>query len=285
MSLIACFERHQELGRAHEGSAQLWLQETRPTSAGGEGNRATSVKALRCAVSESSLEGPQQGKSLKRFLAHYNLSIRYWDLGKPKQAIAECDLAISELRKAGLPTGCATHTLQVMKEVHSHFRANEKRLQESCARCPNHVGLGYKLGIMYFDKRMLIRADEQLKMAREAARAKLALKLIGIDRQRLQLSETVAPRGWPAWLDVTEEPRNLKMANLLQEIEDDLAFLGKVRTQWSVENVSGTLETLQETGVVDGERRQLLPCLRRRFSQECQECDRWSTELFSNATS
>jgi len=297
-----------------EDSAAVLKQRSRSTGALGADAAPVASKALRCALSQqrlavrehreaarlrprdvetqkrlqgarqslralqSALETPKP-KPLRRFLAHYNLSIRYWDLGKPKQAIAEAERACDELRAANFATGCAEHNLEVMTQVHAHFRSEEKRLLDACQQYPSAVGPGYELGILYFDKRMLVRAEEQLKAARDRARSACSLQLIGLDRRRQQRSEAAGPKGWPVWLTSMEEPRSMRMAELLEDIGDDLDFLAGVRLHWCAEEEAGKVEDLQDVGIIDGERRQLLPCLRKRYSQECQECDQWWSEL------
>jgi len=69
------------------------------------------------------------------------------------------------------------------------------------------------------------------------------------------------------------------MTNLLDDIEDDLSFLAGLRQHWCAEEETGKSEELQETGVRDGARPHLLPCLRRRYSQDCRDCDEWWAEL------
>lgn len=221
---------------------------------------------------------PSKPQPFRRFLAHYNLSIRYWDLGKGQQAIAEAEHACDELRAAALPLGCAEHNLEVMAEVHAHFRMEEKRLQELVSRTPQHVGPSYELGVLYFDKRMLLRAESQLKTARERARAASALQLVGLDRRRQQLQDAVGPTGAPVWLSL-EGRKNRRMIDLLEDIEDDLSFIAGLRQHWCAEEETGKAEELQETGVRDGTRPHLLPCLRRRYAPDCKACDEWWSNL------
>jgi len=226
---------------------------------------------------QASLE-PEQPQPFRRFLAHFNLSIRYWDLGKGQQAIAEAEQACDQLRAAGFDLGCAEHNLEVMAEVHGHFRADERRLQELVRKSPQLVGPSYELGVLYFDKRMLVQAEAQLKVARDRARAASALQLVGLDRRRQQLQDAMGPTGAPVWLTL-EGRKNRKMVDLLKDIEDDLSFIAGLRQRWSAEEEAGKAEILQETGIRDGTRPHLLPCLRRRYSPDCRACDLWWSNI------
>ncbi|CAK9032350.1 Hypothetical protein SCF082_LOCUS20036 [Durusdinium trenchii] len=67
------------------------------------------------------VDGPKQ-IPMRRFLAHYNLSIRYWDLGEARQAIDEARESCKELAKHGLPRGCAEHNLLLMMQVFTEFK-------------------------------------------------------------------------------------------------------------------------------------------------------------------
>merc|ERR1719491_890344 len=133
-------------------------------------------------------------------------------------------MACSELRGAGFDVGCAEHNLEVMAEVHSHFRPEERRLQELVKRSPQLVGPSYELGVLYFDKRMLHRAEAQLKVARDRARAASALQLVSLDRHRQQLQDAMGPSAAPVWLSM-EGRKNRRMVDLLKDIEDDLSFI------------------------------------------------------------
>jgi len=321
--------------------------------------------------SKASLEQPKP-KPLGRFLAHYNLSIRYWDMGKAKQAIFEADLACEELRRHDISLGCAEHNFLVMQRVQARYKAEERHLLESVKRSPEAVEPNYRLGTLYFDKRMLLRAEAQLRYTQDRAKAACALKSVQADKLRaswllenekqrasrsngslqidaalwqqetkkvgskpFELSAGVdirdlgfSPVGWlpdpvrvgnveeDSWADagglrdgdeilkvngrrpldfertellkiaLKERPLTIVFARpvlgLLDDLEDDLYFLNEERRRWCVEEEAGKTDTLQATGVRDGQRPQLLPCLQRRFVQgpeHCRDCDAWWAEL------
>lgn len=245
---------------------------------------------------------PLAQKDLRlRFLAHYNLSIRYWDLGKAKQAEGEACAAILELEKVGLPLACAEHNLEIMERVQAKSRAEERRLLEAVERSPQAIGPNYELGVHYFDKRMLLRAQAQLRWTRECAKSASALQIIEHERQKLTLQcpadQTYLPGNhWitsttpmtplrrpppvdsPLWWK-DEDKRARRLARILNDLQDDLDFLGGLCDLWRAENDAGKTEELQETGVRDGHRPQLLPCLARRFTQDCRACDEWWCEI------
>lgn len=218
------------------------------------------------------LAGPKLAP-LRRFLGHYNLSIRYWDLGKGKEALAEAERACQELKKAQLPCGCAEHNLVLMAQLQADHAADQRRLQEAVRKAPQGVGANYDLGVLLFDKRMLLTAEAQLRWARDCARAASALQLVEHDRRRAQ---TAWSEGVP--LDV-EAKKARRIAGLLEDIDDDLDFIGGLRELWCVEEEEGKAGILQATGVRDGTRPHLLPCLRQRFSPERGQCDCWWEEI------
>lgn len=254
----------------------------RPRDAEMRQRLAAAVASLR--QLQAALAGPK-AQPLRRFLAHYNLSIRYWDLGKGKEALAEAERACQELRKAGLPCGCAEHNLVLMSQLQADHAAEQRRLQEAVRRSPEAVGPNYDLGVLLFDKRMLLRAEAQLRWARERARAASALQLVERERRRASPATgppwvaAVAGEAWPE----AEAKKARRMAGLLEEVEDDLEFIGGLRELWCVEEETGKAEELQATGVRDGARPHLLPCLRRRFSPDGELCERWWAEICSCA--
>lgn len=329
---------------------------------------------------EAALKAPAP-KPLGRFLAHYNLSIRYWDLGKAKQALHEAEMACEELERHGISGGCAEHNRRTIEIVQTDWRAQEKELAEAVRRNPQAVEPNYRLGELFFDKRMLLRAETQLRWTMERASAANALRRVARDSayferakwaQARQLATRsgksipappeplhqrpgavksmktfeltaaeadlklgISPCGAPpdavivgkvkpgSWADAAglrpddevlsvngrslcefdcsvsqdvapradfqkalrDRPLTIvfsrPVSGILADIQDDLDFLGTLREMWCVEEEAGKTDEMQATGVRDGQRRQLLPCLHRRFSQDCAECDAWWAELCS----
>jgi len=193
-------------------------------------------------------------------------------MGKAKQALAEAERACEELRKQNLPCGCAEHNLLLMAQVHSEFKGEHQRLQEALERAPEAVGPNYELGIHYFDKRMLLKAEAQLRYTRERARAATSLQLVEQNRQLLQGEDDQL---WPAF----DGKKAKRMATLLEDVEDDLDFVIGLREEWCLEEDAGKADELQATGIRDGARPQLLPCLHRRYSQDTAACDAWWCDL------
>lgn len=241
---------------------------------------------------EQTLEKPKTG-GLRRFLAHYNLSIRYWDLGKAQQAISEAERACKELEKLSLPAGCAEQNRALMERIHAKQRTDQRRLCESVASAPNAVGPNYSLGILYFDKRMLLIADKQLRKARDCARSSSKLLLIEHDREKMQIKALAADGAAPgAALMASTSAASLRgqrqrgrIAGVLEDLEDDLALLAELCSKWCAEEEAGKADDLQETGIRDGSRPQILPCLHRRYEESdpeaCAACDRWSAALLA----
>eukprot|EP00928_Gymnodinium_smaydae_P038544 TRINITY_DN26569_c0_g4_i1.p1 TRINITY_DN26569_c0_g4~~TRINITY_DN26569_c0_g4_i1.p1 ORF type:complete len:361 (+),score=71.69 TRINITY_DN26569_c0_g4_i1:216-1298(+) len=323
MSTHVCFERHSDLAQGHEERARMWLED--PAAAAGTQGRPSSAKTIRCALAQQklavreyreaarlrprdvatqqrmaaavkALRGLQEALEepkplgLRRFLAHYNLSIRYWDLGKAQQALIEAERACEELRKVGISAGCAEQNRTFMERMQAKYRAEHQRLLAAVQRSPEAVGPNYELGILYFDKRMLHRAEAQLKWARDCARAQSSLQLVEHDRERLQIlasaeiSPSAATLASVSPASVQGRRARERMCGLLDDLEDDLEFLGDLREKWCVEEEAGKAEELQETGVRDGARPHLLPCLHRRCDQDpkvCKACDRWWADLYA----
>lgn len=248
---------------------------------------------------ETALEAPKP-KPLGRFLSHFNLSIRYWDLGKAQQALEEARAAFDELHKAGLPCGCAEHSLDLMERMSRASAAKERELLEAQQRAPEAIMPNYELGVHFFDKRMILRAETQLRATRERVKAASSLKVVKLERQKQRQLEEERQKPWllsqpatiawgptdsPAAVHAEESKKARRLKDLLEDIEDDLCVLGKCRQVWCVEEEAGKAGELQATGVRDGTRKQLLPCLRRRFfpqethPQETRECDAWWAEL------
>lgn len=230
----------------------------------------TKQRLSQCLAALKRLHGAVTGprpRPLRRFVAHYNLSIRYWDLGKAKEALEEAEKACTELRKANLPCGCAEHNLVLMAQVQAEHAPEQRRLQEILAKHPEVLGANYDLGVLLFDKRMLLRAEAQLKWTQECAKAISARHLVEQSFDRRPADPELAIR------------RAGRMTNMLGELADDLDFIGGLRELWCVEEESGKADELQSTGIRDGARPRLLPCLRRRFSAESGPCDAWCSEL------
>lgn len=328
---------------------------------------------------EASLKTPKP-KPLGRFLAHYNLSIRYWDLGKAKQALHEAEMACEELHRHGISGGCAEHNRMVIESVQADYRIEERVLVEAAQRSPQAVEPNYRLGELFFDKRMLLRAEAQLRWTLERANAANALRNVARDRDDMQKASWqqrkflaahgqalpdpleaplqrpgtkkamksfeltagaadqklgICPSGAPpdavivgkvtpgSWAEAAglrrddeivsvngrpviefdwgasneaapradfqralrERPLTLvfsrPVSGILADLQDDLDFLGVLREMWCVEEDAGKADQMQDTGIRDGQRPQLLPCLHRRFSQDCAACDAWWAEISS----
>lgn len=321
MSTHVSFERHIELARQHEQKAQHTLREVGPrarpefgaSETGPEHPEHGAVALTRCPVArakkfvqcaidqqrlavrelteasrlkprnlavkqqlrsartvlrklQAAIEAPKP-RPLGRFLAHYNLSIRYWDLGKADQALLEAKAACKELVDAGLDCGCAEHNLTIIKGLQSQLRQKERECLESVTRSPEAINPNYELGLHYFDKRMLLKAEAQLKWTQERARHASALQLVEHERQR-QLQES--PAEALIWADV-EGKKERRLSNVLFELQDDLNILDRLQERWCVE----------PTGLRDGPRPQLLPCLQMRFGKDCARCEAWAADLCS----
>jgi len=314
MATQASFERHKRQAADHERRVHDLLNKAEPKGAFGQDVRGqakgASTSKVRAAAGQQRLaireykeasrlrprdvdtkdrlrsackvlkqlqalvDGPRQ-IPMRRFLAHYNLSLRYWDMGEARQAIEEAKRARKELQDHGLPCGCAEHNLLLMMQVHTEFKNEQHSLQEAVQRAPEAIGPNYDLGIHFFDKRMMRRAEAQLRLTRDRAKAPLALQLVEKDRLILQASVDDNLCGPPP----VDSKKADRMVRLLEDIEDDLAFVASLSKVWCVEEEAGKAEELQETGVRDGDMPQLLPCLHCRYSQDRAACDAWMADL------
>lgn len=311
MSTHASFERHKKEASKHESNVFYLLNKedqqrtaTLQSLPGDEKLRCTSASKIRSAVAQQRLalreykeaarlrprdvetkeqlqsarlvlrklqalvDGPKQ-IPMRRFLAHYNLSIRYWDKGEARQAIDEARESCKELAKHGLPRGCAEHNLLLMMQVFSEFKGEQKKLEDAVQRSPEAIGSNYDLGIHFFDKRMMHKAEAQLRLTRDRAKASTALQLVEQDMLSLQGEDAPTLDGKKA----------VRMARVLEDIEDDLRFIARLKELWCVEEESGKTGELQATGVRDGSLPQLLPCLHCRYSQDRAGCDAWLRDL------
>lgn len=231
------------------------------------------------------IEGPRQ-IPLRRFLAHYNLSVRYWDLGKASQAIAEARMACKELEDARLDCGCgcAAHNLEQMKQLHAEGRDEHRRLSLEVQRRPQALEPNWELGRFYFKSRMLIRAEVQMKWTRDLFRARRAGHLLDVDR-KLRANEGAAVKECPGpamWMPAAGD-KALWLAEKLKILDNDLDFIAGLRGVWCVEEEDGKACELQDTGIRDGARPRLLPCLRRRHAEEMPECEQWWRSLCRRA--
>jgi len=229
------------------------------------------------------IEGPKR-IPLRRFLAHYNLSIRYWDLGKAAQAIAEARSACREIDKAGLDCGCgcAAHNLEIMQKLHAEGKEEHRRLTAELQRRPHALEPNWELGRFYFRSRMLLRAQAQMKWTRDLFRTRRAGHLLDVDR-RLRASEGSAVKELPGpvvWMPAAGD-KALWLAEKMEILENDLDFIAGLRGVWCVEDEDGKACDLQDTGIRDGARPKLLPCLRRRHAEEMPECEHWWRGLCS----
>lgn len=224
------------------------------------------------------LQGPTP-KPLGRFLAHYNLSIRYWDQGKAKQALTEAKQACEELQKAGLPEGCAEHNRARMQRVHAEFCKEERRLMDAVSRSPTAIELNYKLAELYYDKRMLLRAEAQLKWTLECVRTAGSLQLVEYDRlkqmveyDRLKQQDSQVSND-AAVQQVLMGKKHRHLYNLIEDLQYDLVHLSELQAEWGVDSAS-THEPTQE---------HRLQCFERRFCQNCSNCDAWWAALCSRS--
>jgi len=242
---------------------------------------------------QAMLAGPQT-LQLRRFFAHFNLAIRYWDLGNGSQALKEARLALVELETLGLGGGCAEHTVQLIEHVQSESRKKEAELVDAVERAPHAITPSYKLGVHYFDKRQLVKAEAQLKHTLERARTASALQLVERDRQRLSLEKGDVPLHLQA-----ETRKDRKLSTILNDLQDDLDFLTELRGRWTTDVFRASFglwepsakggrcgskpATAECTSAAPPPQLRLSPCLRRRFSADCRACDEWWAQLCSCA--
>lgn len=259
------------------------------------------VGALRRYQCDAEVKTP---KPLGRFLAHFNLAMRYWDLGKPKEAREEALLACRELDIAGLDRGCAGHTFSTINSIHQTMLTDERRLLEAAKKAPDAIAPAYELGVHFFDKRMIFRAEVQMRAVQERVKQTSSLRLLHHDKEKhssvgkcsscqklvqirggycdsciklaaftgsagVNISGVMPVPASPA--AVEKKARNL--TRTLANVREDLELLGRFRSQWCAE---------EPTCVRAHARPQLLKCLHHRFVKEEEDhhaCDRWYDEL------
>lgn len=294
MATHECFQRHCERAKIHEDRARNAVAQRPKEAIAQQGLAIREYKEaarLRPRNEEIKKEfhnaratlkqwkremaGPKS-KPLLRFVSHFNLAIRYWDLGKATLARMQAEAACAALRHHNLPLGCASHNVKVMAEVSQRFAGVERKLNEMVSRNPDSVKPNYELGVLLFDKRMLLKAEEQLLWAQDRAKAVATQRLV--ERERGPLQES---RDQWALQDESEGRRLKKLQNCLEGIEDDLAFLRDLKTMFADESDDGKNHALRGTGVRDSLRPQLLPCMHCRYSSDTTECDKWWAELSS----
>mmetsp|Transcript_5772 Transcript_5772/g.13696 ORF Transcript_5772/g.13696 Transcript_5772/m.13696 type:complete len:361 (+) Transcript_5772:77-1159(+) len=245
---------------------------------------AAAIRALK--KLQATLASPET-LQLQRFYAHFNLAIRYWDSGNGSLALKQAKLALAELHNLGLGGGCAEHTVQLIEHVQAESRKKERELLDAVERAPNAVTPSYKLGVHYFDKRQLARAEAQLKHALDRARTASALQLVERDRQRLCLEKGDIPQHLQA-----ETRKDKKLSTILSDLQDDLDFLTELQQRWTADAYRASFGWWEaprgkrsdhgaalDTVAVASPQLRLSPCLRRRFSADCRACDEWWAQL------
>merc|ERR1719310_2141698 len=88
----------------------------------------------------------------------------------------------------------------VISNVQADCRSQERALVEAAQRAPQAVEPNYRLAELYFDKRMLLRAEAQLRWTLERANAANALRRVARDKDDMlraswQQSRLLAARG------------------------------------------------------------------------------------------
>lgn len=297
MATHECFERHLEQAQCHENRVRmlvednnirgtipqqsLAIREYREAARIRPRNDEVQIKLHAAQIALQRLKtacvGPKV-KPLLRFVSHFNLAIRYWDLGKPTLARYQAEAACVILRHHDLPLGCAAHNAEIMTELSRRYAESEHRLDKAVTRNPDSIMANYDLGVLLFDKRMLLKAEAQLLWAQERAKAVQASILLQRERGPFQVERT-------AWVfqDKVEGTRYKKLQRCLQGIDDDLRFLQQLKADFCEETDGRKHQSLRGTGVRDGLRPQLLQCMRCRFTSDTDECSNWWVQLTSRS--
>ncbi|CAD7961770.1 unnamed protein product [Amoebophrya sp. A25] len=177
------FEKYYAAAEAHEDRGEYLLASRAYKDALRVRPKHQSVRQRLHYIQKTFLTSPPQRtrRPMLRFVSHYNLMIRYWDQAKATLAIKECENAISILRKFGLPLGGMIDILDKLAILHQDFRPREQTLLDAINR-PNLSNLklqqlNYKLGVLYFDKRMLHRAESFFHRVEAGLKERAFLKL------------------------------------------------------------------------------------------------------------
>eukprot|EP00397_Hematodinium_sp_SG-2012_P047959 GEMP01054752.1.p1 GENE.GEMP01054752.1~~GEMP01054752.1.p1 ORF type:complete len:270 (+),score=46.01 GEMP01054752.1:48-812(+) len=183
-------QQHVKLAEEHEAKGtpqQLSLAIREYKEAKRLKPRDQSVKdRLKSAVIRYRKISPHQPTiPMLRFASHFNLSLRYWDEGKTDLALTEAFYSITLLESAKLPYGCAEHNLNAMKQLTTKYRAMERGLITGL-RHSRSIKNMYRLGVLLFDKRMLHKAEDQLRKTEDMLKAALALAKQRKDDEELQ---------------------------------------------------------------------------------------------------
>mmetsp|Transcript_36895 Transcript_36895/g.88844 ORF Transcript_36895/g.88844 Transcript_36895/m.88844 type:complete len:345 (+) Transcript_36895:26-1060(+) len=224
----------------------------------------------RCSQDVSSAASAIAGPTpipLLRVVARYNLALRYWDQGKERCAIDEARAAVRGLEEHGLPAGCARHCLEEMLALQAYHYHQDREVRERLKRHPRSVRCNYGFALTCFDKRQLIKAEEAFVQCKAilGSLGTLALarrKPATPGRHRGVAQEAVA--------QLAEEADNEKYDRIREDLTglgDDLQYVRELRELYCEELEDNKADVLKGTGVRDGLRPDLLPCLRSRFPQ------------------
>jgi hypothetical protein len=202
---------------------------------------------------------------MMRFSSHFNLAIRYWDMGKGRMAMREMLEGQACLREAGKSAGCTQCCLQIMEHLTSANSSREARCRSVVKERPRSVAAQYALGVVFFDKRMLQKAETQFTAVRELA---LFRKKAAVER---------AVRKGTAGMSEGYEAEDF------EGVEDDLAFVKELKDTLNVQG------TYTYPGADLGERAfaRLVPCLQQRFTGDLAplpSCQQWADNLYADRT-
>lgn len=299
MSVAKCFDHHKEQAEEHasRGEWRFAIHELKQCIRLRPRDDGAKLKLREAKALAREADPKQRFKPMLRFVCHFNMSIRYWDLGKPRLAHSEAELAYGILQKLRLPFGCASHNLEAMSRLQEQFRDDERRLARALdATRGRGIRQSYQLGVLYFDKRMLLRAEAQLKWTHEQLKSRCALKLVQHEKEQQQkqgqkgFGSSMGGGGGSneddnptlRWMQEEEVRKDfVDLRQDLEAVEDDLEFLAQTKETFCVEAEEGKSKALVATGVRDGLRPQLLPCLQARLSTNCSACNEWWADLCS----
>ncbi len=220
---------------------------------------------------------------LLRFVSFHNLSIRYWDRGQAQLAIKECENAVKILNQSHLPLKGIVNMLDRMVSTHNQFKHREAKMLETESKKnmspQNRISLTYKIGVLYFDKRMIGKAGEWLKKAEKLIRERSNIAVFTKDAEACSIlnEDYIGIRDDLTYLKGMET-RFCSEASCERGERGDGLMLSQ---QAPLPSVLSKDTILTEAGLRDSIAPQLLPEFVGRFEDDDGSSGGWWYELLS----
>jgi hypothetical protein len=199
-----------------------------------------------------------------------NLTIRYWDRNMPGAALKEAHRAVDVLESLNLPVGCAGHNVRVIRDVMSRTKLGEDDLMKQLKIQKSSIDVNYRLGLVYFDRRMFTRSGECFHAVRSLLESREKIEFARVSTAQLRRRDLEADRGTRHFSAVSsgavDESRLEAVRGRVGEVLDDLAHLDELNRVYC--------RLSREAPI--------LPCLLSRFSPDVAPCEDWWREIRMN---